>query len=175
MTQTCLASAYAILGVTQSDDFATIKAVYKRLVREHHPDVAGGDSRKLVAINEAYDALRHHKAKPVVDGQEQEDRAGARRAAAAQAAEQARQQRAAAREAAEKEKARKEAAARAEAAQASARKAAEQVRARRAAERKAAREAEERRARDLAAAREKVQRPHGGAGADGRREAEPEA
>lgn len=57
--------AYAVLGVTPRDDFATIKQAWRKLVRENHPDVAKGDpeelTRRLSAINEAYDAMVWHR------------------------------------------------------------------------------------------------------------------
>ena len=57
--------AYAVLGVTPRDDFATIKKAWRKLVRENHPDVAQGDpeelTRRLTAINEAYDAMVWHR------------------------------------------------------------------------------------------------------------------
>ncbi|SMX40275.1 J domain-containing protein [Maliponia aquimaris] len=57
-------SAFDILGVTPSDDFATIRRTWIRLVKENHPDVVGGDieelTRKLARLNDAYDSLRWH-------------------------------------------------------------------------------------------------------------------
>lgn len=51
---------YKILGVTESADDATIKSAYRKLAKENHPDVTGGDKRKterFKEINEAYAIL----------------------------------------------------------------------------------------------------------------------
>ena len=38
---------------------ANIKAVYRRLAKQHHPDAAGGDAGRFRALHEAYEeALR---------------------------------------------------------------------------------------------------------------------
>ncbi len=60
--------SYHILGVERSDDEATVKAAYRTLIREHHPDraVAAGLPAEMVAIatermatvNTAYDKIR---------------------------------------------------------------------------------------------------------------------
>ena len=59
---------YAILGVTRSDSTETIKAAWRELVRQHHPDslMARGlareyvelATRKMAAINAAWDRIR---------------------------------------------------------------------------------------------------------------------
>ena len=53
------------LGVSPSDDLATIRAAWRDLVRSHHPD-RGARSKenataKLAAINDAWDTLFNHK------------------------------------------------------------------------------------------------------------------
>jgi len=51
---------YKILGVSEEADAAAIKKAYRKLAREYHPDVTGGDKRKterFKEINEAYDVL----------------------------------------------------------------------------------------------------------------------
>lgn len=51
---------YKILGVPESSDAATIKKAYRKLAKEFHPDVTGGDKKKterFKEINEAYDVL----------------------------------------------------------------------------------------------------------------------
>jgi curved DNA-binding protein CbpA len=54
-----------VLGVDVDASAATIKAAWRRLAREHHPDVTGGDAaasraatRRMAAINAAYEELR---------------------------------------------------------------------------------------------------------------------
>lgn len=51
---------YKILGVAEGADEATIKKAYRKLAKEYHPDVTGGDKKKterFKEINEAYDVL----------------------------------------------------------------------------------------------------------------------
>lgn len=91
MTQVQLQHAFDLLGVSPSDDFATIKAAWKKLVKQHHPDVAGTDperaARTLAKINDAYDALRAHNPHSVKIKQalKEAEQAEARRAARARA------------------------------------------------------------------------------------------
>lgn len=54
-----------MLGVDRGASQATIKAAWRRLAREHHPDLTGGDSqaarqatRRMAEINQAYEQLR---------------------------------------------------------------------------------------------------------------------
>jgi curved DNA-binding protein CbpA len=56
---------YEVLGVERGASQATIKAAWRRLAREHHPDVSGRDdtatraaTRRMAQINAAYEALR---------------------------------------------------------------------------------------------------------------------
>jgi curved DNA-binding protein CbpA len=58
-------SPFEVLGVDVDASAATIKAAWRRLAREHHPDVTGGDAgaaraatRRMAAINAAYEELR---------------------------------------------------------------------------------------------------------------------
>ena len=60
-----------MLGVPRGASQATIKAAWRRLAREHHPDVAGSDSaaaraatRRMAEINRAYEQLRVGTAGP---------------------------------------------------------------------------------------------------------------
>jgi len=46
---------YQILGVHQQATFEEIKARYRQLAREHHPDVGTGED--MTKINEAYATL----------------------------------------------------------------------------------------------------------------------
>lgn len=52
------ASAYAILGLRPGADRAAIDEAYRRLIKQHHPDRSGGDSRRAAEINRAYFELR---------------------------------------------------------------------------------------------------------------------
>ncbi|WP_136440043.1 J domain-containing protein [Pacificoceanicola onchidii] len=52
---------YALLGVKPTDDFETIRAEWRRLVKTYHPDVWYGSeraaTRRLMAINDAFDEI----------------------------------------------------------------------------------------------------------------------
>lgn len=51
---------YQILGVPESADEGSIKKAYRKLAKEYHPDVTGGDKKKTERfkdINEAYGVL----------------------------------------------------------------------------------------------------------------------
>jgi molecular chaperone DnaJ len=47
---------YAVLGVAASATAAEIKAAYRALVKRHHPD-AGGDERRILELNAAWEVL----------------------------------------------------------------------------------------------------------------------
>jgi len=51
-------SAYAALGLEPGADAAAVQQAYKKLIKEHHPDRSGGDSKRAVEINRAYQQLR---------------------------------------------------------------------------------------------------------------------
>jgi len=60
-----------VLGVPRDADQVTIRAAWRRLAREHHPDVRGADpaaaraaTRRMAEINSAYEALRHEAGRP---------------------------------------------------------------------------------------------------------------
>ena len=51
---------YKTLGVAEDADDTTIKKTYRKLAKEFHPDVTGGDKKKterFKEINEAYGVL----------------------------------------------------------------------------------------------------------------------
>jgi len=54
-----------VLGVSRNASQSTIKAAWRRLAREHHPDLTAGDpnaarlaTRRMAEINQAYEQLR---------------------------------------------------------------------------------------------------------------------
>jgi hypothetical protein len=55
-------SAYAALGLSPDADSASVEQAYRRLIKEHHPDRAGGDARRAAEINRAYRELRTRNA-----------------------------------------------------------------------------------------------------------------
>ena len=56
------ASALAVLGLDPGADAAAIEKAYKRLIKQHHPDREGGDSKRAAEITRAYRELRGGKA-----------------------------------------------------------------------------------------------------------------
>jgi hypothetical protein len=46
-----------MLGVTRRDDAAMVKSKFRALARRHHPDVTGGDTRRMEELNRAYKAV----------------------------------------------------------------------------------------------------------------------
>ncbi|MFW2541144.1 J domain-containing protein [Primorskyibacter sp. 2E107] len=52
---------YTRLGVSPTDDFATIRAAWRKLVKTYHPDVWFGSeleaTRRLMAVNDAFDQI----------------------------------------------------------------------------------------------------------------------
>src|SRR5690348_3628153 len=61
---------YDLLGVQRGADDAAIKAAYRRLAMEHHPDRKNGckDSEaRFKAINEAYDVLKDPQKRAAYD------------------------------------------------------------------------------------------------------------
>ena len=57
---------YAILGINRDASYLEIKAAYRSLAKEHHPDKHGGDKVKeqlIKEINEAYEVLSNSESK----------------------------------------------------------------------------------------------------------------
>jgi len=52
-----LETAYELLGVDRRTPWSEIAAIYKRLAREHHPDL-GGDPELMARITEAHALVR---------------------------------------------------------------------------------------------------------------------
>lgn len=72
---------YAILGVAQDADDATIKKTYRKLAREWHPDSKPGDTaaeQKFKEIGEAYAVLSDREQRQQYDGVRAMSRGGAR-------------------------------------------------------------------------------------------------
>ncbi|MBK9034312.1 MAG: J domain-containing protein [Myxococcales bacterium] len=55
---------YAVLGVGAAAPLDTVKAAYRRLALEHHPD-RGGRADAFLAIKRAYDAIVRRRGRPV--------------------------------------------------------------------------------------------------------------
>jgi hypothetical protein len=51
-------SAYAALGLKPGADRTAIERAYKRLIKRHHPDRAGGNADRAAEINRAYRELK---------------------------------------------------------------------------------------------------------------------
>ena len=58
---------YAVLGVAPSATDREIAAAYRRLVRELHPDVPGGDAEAFAAVVAAFEVLRDPQRRAEVD------------------------------------------------------------------------------------------------------------
>jgi hypothetical protein len=55
-------SDFAVLGLPPGADAAAIERAYKMLIKQHHPDRAGGDAGRAAEITRAYRELRGGKA-----------------------------------------------------------------------------------------------------------------
>ena len=57
---TCAESPWDVLGVSLSASAAEIRAAWKRLCKQHHPDT-GGDLKAMQRVNAAYNQLKRGK------------------------------------------------------------------------------------------------------------------
>ena len=55
------ASAFAALGLEPGADRDAIERAYRRLIKHHHPDRAGGDAQRAAEITQAYRELREDR------------------------------------------------------------------------------------------------------------------
>ena len=60
---------YKVLGVDRAANADTIKKAYRKLARQHHPDISKADdaSARMQEINEAYDVLRDPERRAAYD------------------------------------------------------------------------------------------------------------
>jgi DnaJ-class molecular chaperone len=61
------ASLYKTLGVKKTADKEEIRAAFKTLAKQYHPDVAGGENDTFNRIKAAYDLLMDDKARKLYD------------------------------------------------------------------------------------------------------------
>lgn len=75
---------YQVLGVSASASPADIRAAYRALAFQHHPDVSGADGAvgraRFQQIQEAYDVLRHPKRRSEYDSLRSFSQGASRRA-----------------------------------------------------------------------------------------------
>ena len=57
---------YRVLGVTADADMQTIRSGYRHRARRYHPD-AGGDERRMMALNKAWGILRDPERRAAYD------------------------------------------------------------------------------------------------------------
>ena len=65
---TGMADPYEVLQVHRRAELPVIRAAYRALARKHHPDF-GGDSARMVAINDAWQILGDNEARAAYDTQ----------------------------------------------------------------------------------------------------------
>jgi curved DNA-binding protein CbpA len=63
-----MADLYEVLEVHRRAEIDVIRAAYRALARKHHPDF-GGDSARMVAINDAWRVLSDNEARAAYDAQ----------------------------------------------------------------------------------------------------------
>jgi hypothetical protein len=66
-------SAFAALGLEAGADSAAVERAYKKLIKRHHPDRAGGDAKRAAEINRAYRDLRRAPGKDALELHEHPD------------------------------------------------------------------------------------------------------
>jgi hypothetical protein len=66
-------SAYAALGLEPGADAAVVERAYKKLIKEHHPDRAGGSATRAAELNRAYRDIIGPRAKDALEFHERPD------------------------------------------------------------------------------------------------------
>lgn len=70
-----ISNYYAVLGVASTANTTEIKRAYRRMVRQHHPDVnAQAEDEQIKRVNEAYAVLSDSRKRQVYDEQRRQAR-----------------------------------------------------------------------------------------------------
>ena len=62
-----LMDLYGTLGIGRTADCEEIRAAFKKLAKNHHPDIAGGENETFNSIRKAYDLLMDPKKRGAYD------------------------------------------------------------------------------------------------------------
>ena len=62
---------YKTLGISENASQDEIKRAYKKLAKQHHPDMNGGDDTEFKRVNEAHDTLKDSKKRQQYDMERQ--------------------------------------------------------------------------------------------------------